>query len=114
MCTCVIFFFFKQKTAYEIRISDWSSDVCSSDLKRSGGAADDLAPALERLEAGGLSVSVETPQSVDDLRGRIRDSGPATVILAGCAGTMNAAAPALRALGPTGRASCRARLCQYM
>src|SRR3546814_2350449 len=27
-----LFFFFKQKTAYEMRISDWSSDVCSSDL----------------------------------------------------------------------------------
>src|SRR3546814_3625246 len=27
-----MFFFFKQKTAYEMRISDWSSDVCSSDL----------------------------------------------------------------------------------
>src|SRR3546814_16652981 len=38
----VLFFFFKQKTAYEMRISDWSSDVCSSDLyrkapKRKGG-----------------------------------------------------------------------------
>src|SRR3546814_4372259 len=40
MCTVVClhfcsvcFFFFKQKTAYELRISDWSSDVCSSDLK---------------------------------------------------------------------------------
>src|SRR3546814_2658713 len=30
------FFFFKQKTAYEMRISDWSSDVCSSDLKIAG------------------------------------------------------------------------------
>src|SRR3546814_412145 len=30
------FFFFKQKTAYEMRISDWSSDVCSSDLLRAG------------------------------------------------------------------------------
>src|SRR3546814_6835734 len=30
-CMCVVFFF-KQKTAYEMRISDWSSDVCSSDL----------------------------------------------------------------------------------
>src|SRR3546814_6011293 len=30
----VLFFFFKQKTAYEMRISDWSSDVCSSDLAR--------------------------------------------------------------------------------
>src|SRR3546814_2623450 len=29
---CYMFFFFKQKTAYEMRISDWSSDVCSSDL----------------------------------------------------------------------------------
>src|SRR3546814_5978990 len=29
---CVVFCFFKQKTAYEMRISDWSSDVCSSDL----------------------------------------------------------------------------------
>src|SRR3546814_3644253 len=36
MCLCCLrflfFFFFKQKTAYEMRISDWSSDVCSSDL----------------------------------------------------------------------------------
>src|SRR3546814_864090 len=30
----IFFFFFKQKTAYEMRISDWSSDVCSSDLRR--------------------------------------------------------------------------------
>src|SRR3546814_9607646 len=33
-----LFFFFKQKTAYEMRISDWSSDVCSSDLLHIGGA----------------------------------------------------------------------------
>src|SRR3546814_3445035 len=33
---CCCFFFFKQKTAYEMRISDWSSDVCSSDLQSSG------------------------------------------------------------------------------
>src|SRR3546814_19715660 len=32
-----IFFFFKQKTSYEMRISDWSSDVCSSDLFRPWG-----------------------------------------------------------------------------
>src|SRR3546814_21729 len=31
---CIIGFFFKQKTAYEMRISDWSSDVCSSDLQQ--------------------------------------------------------------------------------
>src|SRR3546814_3530590 len=32
LCFRINFFFFKQKTAYEMRISDWSSDVCSSDL----------------------------------------------------------------------------------
>src|SRR3546814_5880516 len=32
LCGCLWFFFFKQKTAYELRISDWSSDVFSSDL----------------------------------------------------------------------------------
>src|SRR3546814_10719001 len=36
------FFFFKQKTAYEMRISDWSSDVCSSDLARASGSDDRL------------------------------------------------------------------------
>src|SRR3546814_3432626 len=34
-CLMLFFFFFKQKTAYEMRISDWSSDVCSSDLSGS-------------------------------------------------------------------------------
>src|SRR3546814_3476859 len=34
-----VFFFFKQKTAYEMRISDWSSDVCSSDLIQVGAHA---------------------------------------------------------------------------
>src|SRR3546814_6462659 len=34
-CLCIVFFF-KQKTAYEMRISDWSSDVCSSDLAAEG------------------------------------------------------------------------------
>src|SRR3546814_11711338 len=42
-----VFFFFKQKTAYEMRISDWSSDVCSSDLVRrpAGGRS---SPVLRR------------------------------------------------------------------
>src|SRR3546814_2382192 len=41
-CSCdflYLFFFFKQKTAYEMRISDWSSDVCSSDLGSATPAA---------------------------------------------------------------------------
>src|SRR3546814_1085230 len=33
VCLLDVIFFFKQKTAYEMRISDWSSDVCSSDLR---------------------------------------------------------------------------------
>src|SRR3546814_8136766 len=35
----ILFFFFKQKTAYEMRISDWSSDVCSSDLRARSSTA---------------------------------------------------------------------------
>src|SRR3546814_633191 len=42
-------FFFKQKTAYEMRISDWSSDVCSSDLGRGGKEKGGLGPALRPL-----------------------------------------------------------------
>src|SRR3546814_4400943 len=48
--TFTCFFFFKQKTAYEMRISDWSSDVCSSDLEgQARHVRLDLAPvALAR------------------------------------------------------------------
>src|SRR3546814_13880551 len=46
-----MFFFFKQKTAYEMRISDWSSDVCSSDL------AGDLLPTDDSVdEINGIVV----------------------------------------------------------
>src|SRR3546814_5816061 len=51
----LFFFFFKQKTAYEMRISDWSSDVCSSDLlkslprKRDHGADASVACGVQRL-----------------------------------------------------------------
>src|SRR3546814_1542777 len=51
MLACVsvlLFFFFKQKTAYEMRISDWSSDVCSSDL--GGDEADVAGAAFQRVE----------------------------------------------------------------
>src|SRR3546814_3763244 len=40
-CYTLFFFFFKQKTAYEMRISDWSSDVCSSDLVLTVARIDD-------------------------------------------------------------------------
>src|SRR3546814_4974616 len=45
LCLICFFFFFKQKTAYEMRISDWSSDVCSSDLPaKRGRAAETVKP----------------------------------------------------------------------
>src|SRR3546814_4999865 len=47
-------FFFKQKTAYEMRISDWSSDVCSSDLKANLWAT--IGPEV----AGGVVLSGHT------------------------------------------------------
>src|SRR3546814_4860749 len=46
----MLFFFFKQKTAYEMRISDWSSDVCSSDLEGDG----EVSPRLAGLDPGYL------------------------------------------------------------
>src|SRR3546814_4448022 len=50
----MFFFFFKQKTAYEMRISDWSSDVCSSDLH----AVALEAERLHRLEHAAAFVDV--------------------------------------------------------
>src|SRR3546814_1333209 len=49
----LIVFFFKQKTAYEMRISDWSSDVCSSDLE----GAEAVAKAAEAA-LGGIDILV--------------------------------------------------------
>src|SRR3546814_3489552 len=46
-----IFCFFEQKTAYEMRISDWSSDVCSSDLQRIGAPERRDRVVIERLGA---------------------------------------------------------------
>src|SRR3546814_10891340 len=76
---CVFVFFFKQKTAYEMRISDWSSDVCSSDLFRysdyslpnvsgvwtyGGGATWQIIP--EVMIRGQYQRAVRAP-SVDEL-----------------------------------------------
>src|SRR3546814_7010200 len=46
------FFFFKQKTAYEMRISDWSSDVCSSDLRAPRGSTSPKPRATAPLARG--------------------------------------------------------------
>src|SRR3546814_5357533 len=56
-----LFFFFKHKTAYEMRISDWSSDVCSSDLSaRPSAAASDVFPgAPHRRGAARIKSSLD-------------------------------------------------------
>src|SRR3546814_9157687 len=56
----LVLFFFKQKTAYEMRISDWSSDVCSSDLVKGDGR-------IETLQGGGLARAVEPLQQGGDV-----------------------------------------------
>src|SRR3546814_5707987 len=89
-----VFFFFKQKTAYEMRISDWSSDVCSSDLMR---ARQLPAPLLQQAAAGGQAVTL--PQTATPAERR--------AILGGLCLLM--AAPL-----QIGRASCRESVCQYV
>src|SRR3546814_18828804 len=57
-----MFFFFKQKTAYEMRISDWSSDVCSSDLINFGArvimTAGDELDVLVAMNPAALKVNL--------------------------------------------------------
>src|SRR3546814_18726533 len=52
------FFFFKQKTAYEMRISDWSSDVCSSDLPAWDMLLDLYAACYERRQVSVSSLCI--------------------------------------------------------
>src|SRR3546814_2040595 len=65
---CVVVFsvclLFKQKTAYEMRISDWSSDVCSSDLP--------LAPFAGAMGAGGSVVANLSPDAVKNQFTQVR------------------------------------------
>src|SRR3546814_4613701 len=69
----VCVFFFKQKTAYEMRISDWSSDVCSSDLDHHAvGALGEILCDLAQRFLGvrgvhliGLLVALEQPARAD-------------------------------------------------
>src|SRR3546814_8208813 len=71
------FFFFKQKTAYEMRISDWSSDVCSSDLTPSRRTAARISPgSAETMSSAAMPGSgpvAETGQEIAGLRQRQAD-----------------------------------------
>src|SRR3546814_3132719 len=65
---CNSFFFFKQKTAYEMRISDWSSDVCSSDLSQVVAEAHDVAMLPAAIIEVMLPIVVAKDKLVDRLR----------------------------------------------
>src|SRR3546814_10254586 len=79
----VLLFFFKQKTAYEMRISDWSSDVCSSDLDKTAnlrtekdGAPTKLtaAEAGKPFEGAGYKIEGSGKQITATLPGKDRKS----------------------------------------
>src|SRR3546814_1429245 len=94
---CTIFFF-KQKTAYEMRISDWSSDVCSSDLRAhvlTGGVDDADLDLLHRLVVLG-------PAAHEDLA--VGELGALDRVEQGL----------VEHRRQIGRASCRERVRQYV
>src|SRR3546814_357127 len=71
------FFFFKQKTAYELRISDWSSDVCSSDLAVGHRLHERLDPAAPVLDDGDLQLREAREGAVaDHRRNSVLDRAP--------------------------------------
>src|SRR3546814_9599639 len=92
----LIFFFFKQKTAYEMRISDWSSDVCSSDLvavETSSGKQGEMARIV--MKFGGTTMAgTERIRTVAKLVAREVAQG--------------------NEVAEIGRESCRERVCKYV
>src|SRR3546814_13709220 len=122
MCCLYIFsfFFFKQKTAYEMRISDWSSDVCSSDLLRLDTGRDQLACVhlTDKPMLRWYAACCRLPLFNSHANGKLPFFTAQFV----------ACDPATRdrLIGPPrghlflqegveiGRASCRARVCEYV
>src|SRR3546814_8327720 len=70
----VLVFFFKQKTAYEMRISDWSSDVCSSDLGEKLAEHLDAPRQPQRIGRGGVAFGCDDRLSQ---RAQVRRQVPA-------------------------------------
>src|SRR3546814_7553227 len=109
-------FFFKQKTAYEMRISDWSSDVCSSDLAVIAMTMGTrlLAAVLPVVLVGngagrGQSLVAAPVAGGDPLPGHALDVAQQAALVLGAEGNC-LAVPA----GKIGRAPCRERVCQYV
>src|SRR3546814_9060196 len=95
-CLVIYFFFFKQKTAYEMRISDWSSDVCSSDLE----AVSPARAEVRKHEIGQLAQPL--------------DLIPHLGLGAGVENVEREAVLARHRRTELGRASCRESVCQYV
>src|SRR3546814_6957705 len=64
---CLLFFFVKQKTAYEMRISDWSSDVCSSDLEGEPGTESERGLQRHAVEHY-MQVAARQADAIDPAR----------------------------------------------
>src|SRR3546814_10508410 len=109
---CCVFFFFKQKTAYEMRISDWSSDVCSSDLTLEIHYRDkSIADVLDMTVEDGAEFFKAVPtirEKMETLQkvglGYIKIGQSATTLSGGEA----------QRVKQLGRASGRERVCQYV
>src|SRR3546814_5442145 len=104
MCVIFIFFFFKQKTAYEMRISDWSSDVCSSDLLTETGRLLARLPIDPRLAR--MILAAADQQCLDEM-----------LIIASALSVQDPRDRPMQerdASEEIGRASCRERVCQYV
>src|SRR3546814_4236186 len=94
----IFFFFFKQKTAYEMRISDWSSDVCSSDL-----TVGQRVVTLDLKDPADRAVAARELSRADLMLTAMR---PSALVKLGL--------DELTAANQIGRASCRERVCQYV
>src|SRR3546814_1455827 len=104
MYMCFSFFFFKQKTAYEMRISDWSSDVCSSDLIEPQ-AIEIIAQIIMGMDVPFGPPAVVAVQRMD----RAVQPAPRPPRAPGIAQRL-----AIAHEQEIGRASCRGRVWQYV
>src|SRR3546814_10698123 len=109
----MVSFFFKQKTAYEMRISDWSSDVCSSDLSslEFPPNRNALTGGAQRIQHSGICPihsSKRSPPDPEDLACGITDT------LSIGRSKWKYSAAIIAAIDQIGRESCRERVCQYV
>src|SRR3546814_10333891 len=100
------FFFFKQKTAYEMRISDWSSDVCSSDLMAM------MEPVLAVLDETDSGLDIDALRVVAAGVNAQRTPERSMLLITHYQRLLEYIVP--DRIHEIGRASCRERVCQYV